>query len=111
MDDARPSGPEEVDREQGAHRGTIFLWEQIRRELGVMFSRRTQPIPVRVAKWAVFVTVARGLRGTRWFRAWAFGLPSVGIVVHLFYRHMTRSWTRPWGGWDDVETVRPRIEE
>ena len=49
MDDGRRSGPEEVDT-QGAHRGTVFLREQIRRELGVMFSRRTQPIPVRVAK-------------------------------------------------------------
>jgi hypothetical protein len=52
MDDGLTPGPEEVDR-QGAHRGT-GLREQIRRELGVMFSRRTQPIPVRVAKWAVF---------------------------------------------------------
>jgi hypothetical protein len=108
MDDGRTPGPEEVGR-QGAHRGT-GLREQIRRELGVMFSRRTQPIPVRVAKWAVFLAVARGLRGTRWFRAWVFGLPTVGIMVHFFYRHMTRGWTRPWGGWDDVEAVRPRIE-
>jgi hypothetical protein len=109
MADGRTPTPEEVDR-QVAYRGT-GLREQIRRELGVMFSRRTQPIPVRVAKWAVFLAVARGLRGTRWFRAWAFGLPSVGIVVHLFYRHMARGWTRPWGGWDDSETLRPRIEE
>jgi hypothetical protein len=55
MDDGRTPGPEEVDR-QGAHRGTS-LREQIRRELGVMFSRRTQPIPVRVAKWVVFLAV------------------------------------------------------
>ena len=108
MDDGRRPGSEEVDR-QGVHRGT-GLREQIRRELGVMFSRRAQPIPVRVAKWTVFLAVARGLRGTRWFRVWVFGLPIVGIMVHLFYRHMTRSWTRPCGGWDDVEDVRPRIE-
>ena len=88
------------------HRGT-GLREQIHKELGVMFSTRTQPVPVRVAKWAVFLAVARGLRGTRWFRAWTFGLPSAGLVVHLFYRRMTRGWTRPWGGWDDVEASRP----
>ena len=85
--------------------------EQVRRELRVMFSRRTQPIPLRVAKWAVFLGVARGLRGTRWFRAWAFGLPAVGVVAHFFYRCMTRGWTEPWGGWNDVETARPRIAE
>ena len=45
------------------------LREQIRKELRVMFSRRTQPVPVRVAKWAAFVAVALGLCGTRWFRA------------------------------------------
>ena len=109
MDDGRTPTPVEVDR-QGAHRGT-GLREQIRRELGVMFSRRTQPIPVRAAKWAVFLAVARVLRGRRWFRTWVFGLPSVGIVVHLFYRHMNCGWTRPWGGWDDVEAVPPRIGE
>ena len=83
--------------------------EQTLRELRVMFSRQTQPVPVRVAKWAVFLAVARGLRGTRWFRAWVFGLPAVGVVTHFFYRHMTRGWTKPWGGWNDVGTARPRI--
>jgi hypothetical protein len=74
------------------------LREQIRRELGVMFSRRHQPVPLRVAKWAVFLAVARRLYGTRWFRAWVFGLPIVGLGAHFFYRYMTRGWTEPWGG-------------
>src|SRR5215204_6937851 len=108
MYDGRTPDLKDIDR-QKARRETGPR-ELIRRELRVMFSRRTQPIPVRVAKWVVFLAVARVLHGTRWFRAWVFGLPSVGIMVHLFYRHMTRSWTRPWGGWDDVEAVRPRIE-
>ena len=85
--------------------------ERVRRELRGMFSRRTQPIPLRVAKWAVFLAVARGLRGTRWFGASAFGLPAVGVGAHFFYRHMTRGWTEPWGGWNDVGATRPRIEE
>jgi len=87
------------------------LREQICKELRVMFSGRTQPVPVRVAKWAAFVAIARGLRGTRWFRRWVFGLPAVGVVAHLFYRRMTRGWTEPWGGWNDVGTARPRIAE
>jgi hypothetical protein len=87
------------------------LREQIRRELGVMFSRRHQPIPLRVAKWAVFLAVARRLYGTRWFRAWVFGLPTIGFGAHFFYRYMTRGWTEPWGGWNDVEAVRPRIKK
>ena len=109
MDDTRPPGPEMTDR-RGAHRGT-GLRGRIRRELGVMFSRRTQPMPLRVAKWAALLAVARGLRGTRWFGAWAFGLPTAGLGAHLFYRHMTRGWTEPWGGWNDVDAARPRIEK
>jgi hypothetical protein len=85
------------------------LREQMRRELGVMFSRRHQPIPLRVAKWAVFLAVARRLYGTRWFRAWAFGLPTMGLGAHFFYRYMTRGWTEPWGGWNDVEAARPHL--
>jgi hypothetical protein len=48
---------------------------------------------------------------TRWFRAWAFGLPTMGLGAHFFYRYMTRGWTEPWGGWNDVEAARPRIEK
>jgi hypothetical protein len=109
MDDRRAPDLEEADR-RGARRGT-GLREEIRRELGVMFSRRHQPIPVRVAKWAAFLAVARGLHGTRWFGAWAFGLPIAGLGAHLYYRHMTRGWTEPWGGWDDVGAAQSRIDK
>jgi hypothetical protein len=84
MDDGRTPGPQEVDR-QGANRGT-GLREQIRRELGVMFSRRTQPIPVRVAKWAVFLAVARGSTGR--------GGSGHGC-----------SGSRPWGSWCTFSTA------
>jgi hypothetical protein len=85
------------------------LRAQIRRELGVMFPRRHQPMPLRVAKWAVVLAVARRLYGTRWFRAWAFGLPTMGLGARFFYRYVTRGWTEPWGGWNEVDAVRPRI--
>ena len=92
-------------------RGKTGLREQIRRELGVMFSRPHQPIPLRVAKWAVFLAVAWRLYGTRWFRAWAFGLPTMGLGAHFFYHYMTRGWTEPWGGWNDVEAARSQNEK
>jgi hypothetical protein len=50
------------------------------------------------------------LYATRWFRAWVFGLPVAGLATHLLYRHMMHAWTRPWGGWKDVEAGRPRSE-
>jgi hypothetical protein len=109
MDDTRRPGREVTDRQE-AHRET-GLRGQIRRELGVMFSRRQQPIPLRVAKWAAFLAVARRLYGTRWFRVWAFGLPTAGLGAHFFYRHMTRGWTEPWGGWNDAGAARPQNEK
>jgi hypothetical protein len=45
--------------------------------------------------------------GTRWFRAWVLGRPVAGLATHFLYRHMTHVWTRPWGGWKDVEAGRP----
>ena len=73
-----------------------------------MFSRNHQPIPLRIAKWAVFLGISRRLYGTKWFRAWVFGLPLAGVAMHLFYRRKTRGWTQPWSGWNDVETANRR---
>lgn len=79
--------------------------ESLRRELRVMFSGNRSPTTLRVAKWAVFLGIARRLHGTRWFAAWVLGLPLAGVAVHLLYRRKTRNWTRPWGGWNDVATA------
>jgi hypothetical protein len=89
-------------RQQGTLSGTL------RRELRVVLSEDRSPLPVRIAKLILFAVVARGLYGTRWFRAWVIGLPFAGLATHLLYRHMTRGWTRPWGGWEDVEAGQPR---
>lgn len=68
-----------------------------------MFSRKRSPLPLRPAKWIVFLGIPRRLCGTKWFRVWIFGLPLAGIATHLLYRHGTR----PWGEWDDVEQAEP----
>ena len=93
-------------KNNGRRRGTFA--EALRRELRVMASGNRSPIPLRIAKWVVFLGVARRLYGTRWFRAWVIGLPIAGIATHLLYRRMTRGWTRPWGGWKDLEAALPR---
>jgi hypothetical protein len=85
-------------RQQSTLSGTL------RRELRVVLSKDRSPLPLRIAKWSLFLSIARRLYGTRWFRAWLFGLPVAGLATHLLYRHMTHGWTRPWGGrtWSDV---------
>ncbi len=79
------------------------LSETVHKELRVVLSGNRSPPPLRIAKWVVFLSIARTLYGTRWFRAWVYGLPAAGLATHLLYRHMTHGWTRPWGGWKDLE--------
>ena len=81
--------------------------ESIKRELRVIRNNNGSPVLQRIIKWAIFLSVARKLRGTRWFRAWAFGLPIMGIAVHMFYRHKTDAWTKPWGGFKEVQGSKP----
>ena len=92
----------ENGRQEGTPAGTIH------REIRVVLSSNRSPLRLRVAKLVLFTLVTCGLYGTRWFRTWVFGLPVAGLATHLLYRHMTRGWTRPWGGWRDVEAARQK---
>jgi hypothetical protein len=82
--------------------------EAIQKELRVVGSRNRSPLPLRIAKWALFLAISRRLYGTRWFWVWVLGLPLAGLATHLLYRHMTHGWTRPWGGWKDLEAANPK---
>jgi 2-polyprenyl-6-methoxyphenol hydroxylase-like FAD-dependent oxidoreductase len=99
----------------GDHHYRRETWERtqaalgtVKRELRVAFSEERSPASLRVAKWIAILAVARRLSGTRWFWPWVLGLPLAGLATHLVYRHKTRGWTRPWGGWQDVEAGRSK---
>jgi hypothetical protein len=74
----------------------------LRRELRVAFSRHAQPVWLRVIKWIVFIGVTIALRASPYLWAWVFGLPLVGVVVHMVFRWKTKGWRRAWGGWNDL---------
>jgi hypothetical protein len=76
---------------------------KLRREVQVALSLQTQPVWFRVIKWMAFLSVAWLLRRTRWWKYWLAAVPTAGIVMHMVYRWKTQGWTRPWGGWNDVE--------
>ena len=82
--------------------------EAVQKELRVVSSRNRPPLPLRIAKWALFLVITPWLYGTRWFWAWVFGLPLAGLATHVLYRHKTHGRTRPWGGWQDVEAANPK---
>lgn len=78
----------------------------IKRELRVAFSKRAQPIWFRIAKWIIFLGGAIALSGSGFLWYWVAALTVIGILVHFLYRWRTHGWTRPWGGWNDLEAGR-----
>ena len=92
--------------ENRRHKSTQL--ETVQKELRVVGSGNRSPLSLRIAKWALFLTITRRLYGTRWFRIWVFGLPLAGLATNLLYRHKTHGWTRTWGGWKDVEAANPK---
>jgi hypothetical protein len=75
----------------------------IKRELRIAFSKKAQPVLFRVIKWIVITGGTALLFQTSFFRYWVIGLPLLSLTIHFVYRWKTRGWTRPWGGWSDVE--------
>lgn len=82
--------------------------ETIERELRVAFSKKAQPVWFRIVKWTVFLGVSGALLSTKraWFWSWLLGTTLAGATVHTIWRWKTEGWTRPWGGWHDLEAGR-----
>jgi hypothetical protein len=78
----------------------------IKRELRVAFSRRGQPVWFRLLKWTVFISLSAALWNTPYFQAWIAGVLVTGLIIHAIWRWKTNVWTRPWGGWNDLDAGR-----
>lgn len=77
----------------------------LRRELRVCFSLKTQPLWIRLLKWAVLIAFAARYHEARWFWPLLAACFVAGLGLHVLYRWQTRAWTRAWGGWDDVKSA------
>jgi hypothetical protein len=78
----------------------------IRREFRVAFSRRAQPVWFRIVKWTCILTGVALFHDRRWFWLTLAGLALAGCCVHILYRCKTKTWTRAWGGWNDLPAGR-----
>jgi hypothetical protein len=71
----------------------------VSRELRVAFSLKTQPLWFRVAKWVIVAAIVT----VNWGKAWLWPAFALAIVfslgLHFYWRHKTKGWTQPWGGW------------
>lgn len=72
----------------------------------VAFSRSAQPHWFRVVKWIVIIAVVRYLWDRPSFWWWIGGVSVLAITLQLVWRVKTHTWTRAWGGWDDVDTAQ-----
>ncbi len=81
----------------------MFAGNALRREVRVALSRRAQPVWFRVLKWVIAVGVGVMLWRTPYFWLWMLGGLGLGLTVHFIWRWKTKGWTRPWGGWNDLE--------
>jgi hypothetical protein len=75
----------------------------IRRELRVIFSIHAQPVWFRVIKWTCILAGFMLFHDRSWFWWTLAGLVALATLLHFFYRWKTKSWTRAWGGWNDLE--------
>jgi membrane protease YdiL (CAAX protease family) len=78
----------------------------LRREFRVAFSRRAQPLWFRFLKWVGLLTAVALWHERPGFWPALAGLTVAALVMHCFYRWKTRTWTRPWGGWNDLPAGR-----
>jgi len=82
------------------------LAQALRREARVAFSRHAQPVWFRIVKWTCIVVGVALFHDQRWFWWTLASLATAGTLVHLLYRWKTKTWTRAWGGWNDLEAGR-----
>jgi len=78
----------------------------IRRECRVALSRRAQPVWFRIVKWTCILAGVALFHDRRWFWWTLAGLALAGFCLHFFYRCKTKTWTRAWGGWNDLDAGR-----
>jgi hypothetical protein len=83
----------------------MSIGQSVRREVRVALSPRAQPPWFRLLKWVVIVTVCVRYWRHPSFWWWSAGALALALTVHFIWRWKTRGWTRPWGGWSDVEAA------
>ena len=82
------------------------LAHTLRRETRVAFSLKVQPLWFRILKWTCILVGVALFHDQRWFW-WMLGsLAMAGVLMHFLYRWKTKTWTRAWGGWNDLEAGR-----
>jgi hypothetical protein len=71
----------------------------IKRELEVAFSKRSQPIWLRILKYVFFVVLLYFFWRSKLFWIIFIGVLFLGLILHFWVRYKTDAWTRSYGLW------------
>lgn len=71
----------------------------IKRELEVAFSKHSQPIGFRVAKYVIITALVWFLWGTNLLWIILGSMFALGLSLHFWYRYKTKGWTQSYGMW------------
>lgn len=80
------------------------IWK---REVRVAFSRNAQPLWFRIAKWVLAIVFLIFFWRSPQLWYYIGGLVVLSLAAHLLWRWKTKSWTRPWCGWNDIAAGSP----
>ena len=71
----------------------------IKRELEVAFSKDSQPVWFRIAKYILLISLFYFLWGSRWLWIIFGTLLVASLSLHFLYRYKTKGWTQSYGMW------------
>lgn len=81
----------------------------LKREFEVAFSKNAQPLLFRVLKYVVLICLISIFWRSRLFWVLLTLVLVLSLVVHVWYRYKTASWTKSYGGWD-YEKNKSRLD-
>ena len=77
----------------------MSLKKILNREMEVAFSKHSQPVWFRIAKYIVLGLVLYFFWGNRYLWIILGVLLVLALVLHFWYRYKTRAWTQSYGLW------------
>ncbi|HWA35088.1 MAG TPA: hypothetical protein VG737_13195 [Cyclobacteriaceae bacterium] len=75
------------------------LSKVVRRELEVAFSRKSQPLWLRIMKYLVLGLGVYFFWGHEYFWQGLAAMIVLALAVHFWVRHKTAGWTKSYGLW------------
>ncbi|MDP1677609.1 MAG: hypothetical protein Q8L88_12190 [Bacteroidota bacterium] len=74
--------------------------KKLQREIEVAFSKHSQPVWFRVAKWIIIITGIYLFHQNEYFWWFIVFFTTLAFSLHFLWRYKTKGWTQSWIGWE-----------